>query len=422
MAVIKIPSKNIFGKIENSKIRKNVVNNVSVDMTKISPNNEYETPVYNLNKVDGLFEYSSADGGDDNLGYSGYRNINYTDKDYQVFTLLKGEQSWIKLDIEIPRVANNKEIVRIYDKKKPNEENWIGLTVKYKKKSGNASCIIENPTYSIDLSSINYSSISDITEEYSDFEEEVYTGDIPSIEKEYKLDITVGNLQNKPTAISKIDLENPTNISSVSVVSSLDKFTINDIAILTSAKTYKLWKKYSGTYGTVKDFEDVELNGTYTYYEAESVEITIYGNTVGISLEDGTVTYGDGTKPFSLEGNELLQDSSKNGNTPTTQYLANQVFANYINGKETAVLKCSISDYYDYDTNELLISKEGKNGKKMTIDIGDEVLPMIYTNRGDTPMSEKVVDETKQPKTFSVVGKKIEYHGCPYQFLTIQEK
>jgi hypothetical protein len=46
MAII-IPSKNIYGDIDNPKILSNLIDEVSVDMKSISPLNEFEVPIFN---------------------------------------------------------------------------------------------------------------------------------------------------------------------------------------------------------------------------------------------------------------------------------------------------------------------------------------------------------------------------------------
>ena len=102
----------------------------------------------------------------------------------------------------------------------------------------------------------------------------------------------------------------------------------------------------------------IALAGTYEEYVPEQIEITIYGNTIGINLTDGSVTYGSGNKPYSLSRNELLQDNGKVGETLLTEHLANNVLNQYAKGKETATLLCSISNYFDENGN-LSINDKG---------------------------------------------------------------
>jgi hypothetical protein len=100
----------------------------------------------------------------------------------------------------------------------------------------------------------------------------------------------------------------------------------------------------------------VKMYGDYVFYKVNQIEITFYGDTIGIDLTDGTITYGSGKKPFSLSGNELMQDSAKTQGKLTTEYIADNILRQYKLGKEKAVLQCSIDNYYDNDSGEKLIS------------------------------------------------------------------
>ena len=106
----------------------------------------------------------------------------------------------------------------------------------------------------------------------------------------------------------------------------------------------------------------------------------------------------------------------------TYQTHASQMYAKtqelYKNGKETITLRCSISNYYDYGTNERCISTEDKE-LPMCFSIGDKVIPMVRNGKGeDIPIS---VTADGQPKTFMVLGTKVYYDGAVWQELSLQE-
>ena len=95
----------------------------------------------------------------------------------------------------------------------------------------------------------------------------------------------------------------------------------------------------------------------------------------------------------------------------------NDTLLQYSNGKETAVILCSISDYYD-EAKNIIISKDGSTNK-MLFEIYDEVCPLMLNNKGyDTPMSYTA---NNLPKTFIVIGSKVYYDGAIWQELTLQE-
>jgi hypothetical protein len=144
-----------------------------------------------------------------------------------------------------------------------------------------------------------------------------------------------------------------------------------------------------------------DVKGTYTEYNTEQLEITIYGNTIGIDLTDGTVDYGSGNKPHTLSGNELMQDSAVIGAKKVTEWLANGVLNQYKQGKETAVLLCSIDDDLNF------------------FELGAIVEPYVLGANGkDVPMSRY---PNSEPKQFVVVGTRIFYDGAVWQEITIQE-
>ena len=97
-------------------------------------------------------------------------------------------------------------------------------------------------------------------------------------------------------------------------------------------------------------------------------------------------------------------------------YIADAIIHDYVNGKETATLLCSISDYYDTDGNKV-ISTETDN--KMCFENGDIVVPYVCNAEGsDVPMSVTIDGE---PKGFEVVGIRKYSDGAVWQELTLLE-
>lgn len=133
-------------------------------------------------------------------------------------------------------------------------------------------------------------------------------------------------------------------------------------------------------------------------------------STNEISLDNG----GD----FSLEKNELMQNETRQPNgTPIYEFLSSQIVSRYQNGKETAKILCSISDYYT-ENGEIVISSSGKVDKQK-FGMYDMVIPMIFSSNGkDVPMSRY---RDGRRKVFTVVGFKMIYDGAVWQELTLQE-
>jgi hypothetical protein len=161
---------------------------------------------------------------------------------------------------------------------------------------------------------------------------------------------------------------------------------------------------------------DASMSGTYQTYIANQIIFTLYGDTIGIDLTNGLVTYGSGSNPFSLTRNELLQDGAKTFGVPTTQYLAERIIEQYKRGKETATILCSVSDYYD-EVGTKIISIDTSD--RMTFKEHDIVIPMVYGANGqDRPMS---LYHNGRPKKFQVVQTEKFYDGAVWQKLTLQE-
>lgn len=76
--------------------------------------------------------------------------------------------------------------------------------------------------------------------------------------------------------------------------------------------------------------------------------------------------------------------------------------------------------YKDYQPNTQIIVTALEHKLKRLFEVGDEVIPYIYTAyRKDVPLS---VDKAGNAKVFTVVGEKAYYDGAVWQQLTLQEK
>ena len=111
----------------------------------------------------------------------------------------------------------------------------------------------------------------------------------------------------------------------------------------------------------------------------------------------------DNNSWFSLPKNELMQENSYKGESMyVLDFIASTIISHYKEGKETAVIRCSIPE-------DLSV-----------FEIGDEVIPMVYGADGvDRPMSRY---KNGTQKVFNVVGTKFIYDGAVWQELTLQEK
>lgn len=96
--------------------------------------------------------------------------------------------------------------------------------------------------------------------------------------------------------------------------------------------------------------------------------------------------------------------------------LRNEIIADYHNGKETAIIRVSLNDYYDTDGNLALSISDGN--LPMLFKNGDIVIPYVATPNGDRPMSSNP-DGTA--KSFRVTGVTLISDGAIWQELQLQE-
>ena len=133
--------------------------------------------------------------------------------------------------------------------------------------------------------------------------------------------------------------------------------------------------------GTRKDY--LGQQQSYTRQET-SVNPTLSTKTFVINGEYSSSktksrTIGSNGLEISLSGNELLQDKTIYNGVPIATYLAENIITEYENGKETAVLKCNIGDYYDTNDN-LTISTNTVVPKYQYETITTEVAPSYFAH------------------------------------------
>lgn len=283
---IKIPSKNIY-EIDNPKIRDNIIDNVSVEQTVITPNNEYEVSVYNQAIKNGfeLYKETTSDilfGQVDITGYA---------KEFWYAYHWISPQYIKNISIEIPKITNNKWISKIYTGLKENEKTpYIGVTVRATKETGTAT-----GTYPLSSKPItNYTKTEDYTVSIKPQKTYTYTHTIS------------GNVASKSVTTPE-KWVNEDNINTASYTDDNDYYYSLNLTILCGYEEIGIggYTLYGNPY--MQTPTSISLSGECEKYTAYQVEITIYGNTIGIDLTDGSVTYGSGNKPFLLSGNELMQ-------------------------------------------------------------------------------------------------------------------
>jgi hypothetical protein len=151
-------------------------------------------------------------------------------------------------------------------------------------------------------------------------------------------------------------------------------------------------------------------------------ELSISGNLV----VKGDYYQSDGTDEISytqspsadftaLPSNDLILNTTTEGQSQLAKNNLNYVKNRFSKGLETAVLRCSMDNYYD-TSNKLAISKDVLG--KRTFKNYDIILPYTIKNGQKVPLSTY---QNGQAKTFQVVGIRYSNQGTLWQDIYLEE-
>ena len=242
----------------------------------------------------------------------------------------------------------------------------------------------------------------------------------------YNQQSTIGRSLNLNNLLNDIKIDG--NVSSVlndiQISEYEDFYEINNLKVLSEIIYIANCVAFGATTDHVINgkFYPQDTNTFFCKQEALSYDITINGDTIGIDLQENTVYINGETakKVHSVDGNELMQTSNYYQSTDTNAITMafTETQTDYAKGKETATIRCSICDYYDYDSGDKVISIDNSTGK-MSFKMYDQVIPMVYgADRQDHPMSTY---QDGSAKVFQVLGSNIYYDGAVWQELSLQE-
>lgn len=474
MAII-IPSKNIYDN-QNPKIRDNVIERIEVGAVEVVPDNEYETTVYN-----GTFENIFSIGvnqNDTEIKVDGYGYIAYI----SYVEAIPQYGNIENLDVAI--LKNNHYIEKLLLGKDKNENPNINISFIGNIYKGKA-------TQQRTSSTSSGTNIQEVVYQEPTYKENGVRYELP----ELTISNTVDSGNGLYVATASLNVNNETNLVNLTAkkitIQNIEYFRIENLKVLCGLKFAKIGKILSFT--NPDNFGTYTLEGEYEEYIPTQIEITIYGNTIGIDLTDKTVYINGETakKVHSVDGNELMQTTNyyviyenpifvtvggELGSSADTAYyelfgedlsvgqilhynneeaeitelpeetgdayrlrikpngewakattktitvylyktIKNAINQNYsktkidyTNGKETATIRCSISDYYDYEDNSLTINSNKKNiltypylfGKKQTL------YGITATDLGNGSISLKGKSTLGDYIFFNLMNKKIE--------------
>lgn len=410
MAIV-IPSKNIYGNPINAKIRDNVIDNVKVEITKVAPDNQYEISVFNQRYYTTPTAGKAIEKKVTELSTIGSSGTITSFNQAVVYT--KIIPYYASFEISFPILRENNYISKVYEKtnKEGYEYTQYSLRGNRKKQeitsSASGKILTHESTqdYDINIGKISYNAIEEETKEI----------EIINLVTEIENSVTIGGIANQKVVNGNVIIDNTGNIKDATGSISNDVYSIS-LTVLAGEEVWTLQTQPFTNSSSNTEYDE-PMQGYYENYQAQEVEITVYGNTIGISLTDGTVTYKNGNHPHSLSGNELLQEGTKTDNKITSEHLATGVLNSYARGKETAKLLCDIGEYKDENGNLKISAKNTQLA--MHFNEGDLVIPMTKSANGeDLPMSRY---KDGKPKVFEVVKTNFIYDGATWQDLTLQE-
>ena len=320
MAII-IPSKDIY-EINNQKVVDNEVDNIDVSVKQVDVQEEFGVVVHretfsNSTQQDEIVER--------------YNLLSIEEEQQQTSITTQVAYSYVSIlpnymdvQITINKSGNNKLISKVNTGKDNNENAEIKYQANGYITRGRATGTVEIKAFrvssnqNVDYSAENAKGLSEFIPEYESKKPEQY-----SIPQEI---IETNETVNGTLCEAKISYFDKGTVAYPTVEETEDEIRIS-LKCLVGGLIYKvgrsnyIWtfdQRYGpnhtelGDYdGAVNATEELSVSGTYENYTVSSVEFNIYGNTIGINLQDKTVKIGEGQHVYSFSGNELMQTSNK---------------------------------------------------------------------------------------------------------------
>lgn len=338
MAVIQIPSKNIFS-IDNPKIIDNIIDKIEIETNDCQVVTDYHTIVDNE-----IFDVNVEKTNRTTAEHCQLPFITGTNY-YLAAQYASLECGYSTVTLRFPKSQVFKRVKNVYDGTDKNGNNNIGYTVNYKetpyKVKANGTIILNTATKT---ASIERVSITNLVDGEIERGSGIISDDNPV---EYTEEAEFEYIQGSGKTITlKTTCETP-NLSTVPSAKIVDKGEEYEITLTILTAKNEYYVRYGGGYNWVDWQNDqvvyLEMNGNGVRYEPNAVDITIYGDTIQLDISKLLSYVGkkNGENVFSVDTNELVQAT----NTPLLEKYE-KVLEAYKDGKETATIRCSIDNYY----------------------------------------------------------------------------
>lgn len=434
MAIV-IPSSNIYDK-KNSVVLDNALSKIEVEATKVSTQYTEGVAYSNENIKPLAGEVSVSERKQENYELSSYR---YHARSAFCFAYAGYIDYWKwSLVIHIPKTQIDKKVVylnNIYANANDGfSSKSLTCTIFGTRYEGIASGDIQISANSssgdnvYSLTGMSYREGGVISEK-TDVE---IMNNLPEIERSWNNNGAEGSEWYSISAKAKTSYKYDVAFMDGSKIEDLGdtyRVTLNVVAGATALKLKGLgYKQATGSGDIYPDLSGQHsVDGSYTRYEPKSLSLSLYGKIIEYKIDTENMVVKnyntDATGTISISKNEFIQsenvyEESDGTGKNAVNYLYGKVLTDYTKGKETATIECPISDYDENDGSKPSIRVDNST-EKMTFEIGDKVIPMVYVGNGeDKPMSKY---NNGQPKVFEVLGVKMKYEGVPRQILGLQE-
>lgn len=345
-SIIKIPSKHIY-EIDNQKVIDNQVGIIEaqekVPQLISDTQNVYNDIVYG--NGDSGTKQTNTEWADtlrtDNMG-KGKTNI--------AISYIEMTPRYITKTFNLPTYINDAKIMRIFTGKDENGQPNIRYNLRGDIKKGVATGESVINIKTADIQSVNINSINSLPPTTQDLDTPYELGTDVTTNVKNTVDNHMGGSSVWVSAVSQLTLQNASNIFTAKVDTTNNTITL---IILCGLKTIKLggidWAIYNGT-------TNLSLSGTYEEYISTQVNISFYGDTITLDLQDNTISLGDGKTVYSFSGNELIQSTNYIKNYPINlEYLTYGAIDIYSFMLNNNAVEINVGDILNYNGQPLTV-------------------------------------------------------------------
>lgn len=337
MAVIKIPSKHIYS-IDNQKVIDNKVDKIEVKVKEPQIVSATEN-VYNETVTSGFYD----DGVSEGINVDTYSGGDVYTPDYWV-SYVRVYPKYVTTTFSVPKSKKNTYILRVLT----GTDNYGSSNIKYSLRgnvkkgdltaTGTFTINVKTPSGDTSYSATVDSNSIKKTETFNESDTSYSLNDKNLLKADYEYKyFAEGNRHLIATAT----LPTKTDVFSAKIDREDSEYYYLTFSILSGLITQRFWG-HENLFGVNKP-HSFSFSGNYEEYIPTQVDVSFYGDTIKLDLQNETLTISkNGKYPMLFSGNELMQTT----NTPTVEETYKNIITHWKDGKECATIRCGIEDYY----------------------------------------------------------------------------